>query len=95
MKIDRQTVDRVAALARLELTPDEVELFRRDLNAIVDYVAQLSEADTDSVEPLAHAMDLTDVLRADVAAASLTRDAALSNAPDGVAGGFRVPRVVE
>ena len=85
----------VAHLARLELTGAELETMSRDLNAIVAFVNQLHELDTERVEPLAHPVDLRDVFREDESAASLSVDAALANAPDRQGDYFGVPAVLE
>jgi aspartyl-tRNA(Asn)/glutamyl-tRNA(Gln) amidotransferase subunit C len=67
----------------------------RDLNAIVDYVNQLHQLDTDRVEPLAHPLDLENVFREDELAPSLPVDSALANAPDRRGDHFGVPAVLD
>src|SRR5262245_31645144 len=81
MSLSTDQVRWVAHLARLELTDEETATFTRDLTAIVDYVNQLQSVNTDNVEPLAHAVELTNVFRADELAESLPVDEALANAP--------------
>jgi aspartyl-tRNA(Asn)/glutamyl-tRNA(Gln) amidotransferase subunit C len=85
----------VAHLARLELDPADVETMTRQLSAIVDYVAQLQRVNTDGVEPLAHAVELSNVFREDLPAPSLPADAALANAPQRQGDFYRVPAVLE
>lgn len=93
--IDPEQVRRIAHLARLELTEAEVALFGQQLAKILAYVEQLKEVDTEDVEPLAHPLPLTNVLRPDVPRPGLSQEAALQNAPDEEAGFFRVPEVLE
>lgn len=85
----------IAKLAKIELTPEETENFSTDLNRILDYVAQLSEWDTEGVEPMYHPLPVFDAVRIDTAQPSLSNEAALANAPAETDGQFRVPKVVE
>ena len=85
----------IAKLAKLELTAEETESLSTDLNRILGYVAQLSEWDTEGVEPMYHPLPVFDAVRADVAGESLSNEAALANAPAEEDGQFRVPKVVE
>ena len=71
MSLSNADVAKVALLARLRLSPDELETFTGQLNSIVDYVAQLQELDTTGVEPLAHGIEVRNVFRDDVRGASL------------------------
>ena len=93
--LSREDVLRIAELARLELTTDEVELFTRQLAGILDYVAQIQSLDTTGVEPTSHVMNRP-IDRADVPVDPLSRTEALANAPDAAmeAGLFKVPRVM-
>ncbi len=72
----------VAHLARLDLSDAERETMTRQLRAIVDYVDQLAQIDTEGIEPLAHALAVSNVFRDDEPAPSLPVDEALANAPD-------------
>ena len=85
----------IAKLAKIELTTEETENFSTDLNRILDYVAQLSEWDTEGVEPMYHPLPVFDAVRTDTAQPSLSNEAALANAPAETDGQFRVPKVVE
>lgn len=85
----------VAHLARLELSEAELPLMARHLGAILDYVKQLEQVNTDGVEPLAHALDVHNVFREDEPAPCLTVDEALSNAPDRRGDFFGVPAVLD
>src|SRR4029079_3287801 len=86
---------RIAELARLELTPDEVTLFTRQLADILEYVQQIQGLDTAGVEPTSHAINRP-AERSDDPVPSLARAEALANAPDAAteAGLFKVPRVI-
>ena len=89
-------VERIAALAHLELTDDEKQLFRRQLADILSYAEQLQAIDTTGVPATAHVGSGLGVERPDQPAASLSIEDALANAPDAAneAGLFRVPRVI-
>jgi aspartyl-tRNA(Asn)/glutamyl-tRNA(Gln) amidotransferase subunit C len=89
-------VERVAALARLDLTDREMELFVPQLAAILAYAEQIQALDTTGVPPTAHAFAPAHGWRDDEPAPSLPREEALTNAPDAArdAGLFRVPRVL-
>jgi aspartyl-tRNA(Asn)/glutamyl-tRNA(Gln) amidotransferase subunit C len=88
-------VAKVALLARLRLTPEELQTFTGQLNSIVHFVEQLQELDTRNVEPLAHGIEVRNVFRDDVRAPSLPREAALSNAPKRNNECFLVPTVLD
>jgi aspartyl-tRNA(Asn)/glutamyl-tRNA(Gln) amidotransferase subunit C len=95
----RAQVEAVAALANLELTPAELDLFARQLGDILAYAEEVQRVDTTGVPPTAHVATRHASDRPDVVAPSLERDAALANAPDAVrtAGAgffFKVPRVI-
>ena len=81
MSISRDVVEKVSLLARLQLTDDELDAMTSQLDQIVGYVDQLGEVDTDDVAPMAHAIELTNVLVDDEVADSLPREQALANAP--------------
>jgi aspartyl-tRNA(Asn)/glutamyl-tRNA(Gln) amidotransferase subunit C len=94
MSISRQEIEKVALLARLRLTDNELSKMTAELAQIVGYVDQLGEVNTDGIEPMAHAIELANVFRADVVAESLPRDEALANAPHHDARGYLVPAVL-
>lgn len=81
MSLTRQEVERVSLLARLRLSDAELDTMTAQLGQVVDYVAQLSELDTQNVAPMAHAIEVSNVFRADEVRPSLDRAAALANAP--------------
>ena len=95
MKITTREVRYVADLARLELSPEEVELFTGDMNRILEYMDQLNELDTAGVEPTSHVLSLKNVFREDVVGESLTVDEVLANAPRQDKGHFVVPKIIE
>lgn len=92
--LDRETVEKVALLARLKLSDEELVTMTDQLGKIVGYIDQLSELDTDNVEPMAHAVELSNVFKSDEARPSLDREAALSNAPKKDDECYRVPAVL-
>ena len=93
--LNRQDVQRIAELARLELTESELDLFTRQLGDILTYVEQIRALDTTGVAPTSQILNRP-VDRDDVPAATLTRPELLGNAPDAAveAGLFKVPRVI-
>jgi aspartyl-tRNA(Asn)/glutamyl-tRNA(Gln) amidotransferase subunit C len=95
MSLSNADVAKVALLARLRLSPAELEMFTGQLNSIVDYVAQLQELDTTGVEPLAHGVEVRNIFRDDVRGPALDREQALTNAPKRNQEGFLVPAVLE
>ncbi|MDP1796728.1 MAG: Asp-tRNA(Asn)/Glu-tRNA(Gln) amidotransferase subunit GatC [Planctomycetaceae bacterium] len=95
MALPLDTVKKVAGLARLQLTGAEIEMFSQQLGGILDYVAMLDELDTSAVEPMVHAIELTNVLRDDVLVPSLPRVDALQNAPKQDGRYFLVPAILE
>jgi len=99
-RITIDDVERVAELAHLSLTSDETTNMVHDLNAILDYVAQLEELDTSSVSPLAQVIELDKVgeansSREDMVRPSLSRAEVMSQAPETDQSFFKVPKVIE
>ena len=94
-RVTVETVDHVARLARLSLTPEERETFARQLEQVLAYAESIQALDTEGVEPMSHAGH-TSTSRDDVPHQSLPRPAVLTAAPDAdaEAGLFRVPRVI-
>jgi aspartyl-tRNA(Asn)/glutamyl-tRNA(Gln) amidotransferase subunit C len=91
-------VRKVAKLAHLEITDEEVAVYTPQMANIVKYVEQLNELDTDNVAPMLGGLTAegaaTDTIRADDPRASFTQAEALREAPSGVAGHFQVPKVL-
>jgi aspartyl-tRNA(Asn)/glutamyl-tRNA(Gln) amidotransferase subunit C len=94
-KLTRGDVLKVARLARLKLTDAEVDDYTEKLGSILEYVASLNEIDTEDVEPMVHAVELSNVFRADEVAPSLPREAALKNAPKTDGQFFLVPQILD
>jgi aspartyl-tRNA(Asn)/glutamyl-tRNA(Gln) amidotransferase subunit C len=99
-RVSVEDVEKVAALAHLELTPEETRTMLHDLNAILDYVAQLNQLDTSGVAPLAQMSELEGAggassLRADAVLPSLDRAIVMSQAPETDQVFFKVPKVIE
>lgn len=95
MKITLQDVERIARLAHLQFTDNELERLRGELDGILDYIDKLRELPTETLEP---ASGVTGgpiaPMRDDVPAATLSVEEALSNAPESGRGHFKVPRVI-
>ena len=92
-RVTVETVDHVARLAHLSLTPEEREIFARQLDEVLAYAESIHALDTRDVEPMSHAVT-AEVLRDDVPAPELPRERALAAAPDADGGLFRVPRII-
>jgi len=95
MTIDKETVDKVAHLARLELAESEKEVMMKDMGKILDFMAKLNEVDTAGIEPLVYMTDETNVLREDVVKQEITHEEALQNAPNHDGNYFLVAKVIE
>lgn len=95
MSIDRDTVAHVAALAHIDLSPEELDEFAVDLSSILDHIAKLSELDTQDVPPTAHAIPMENVLRDDVVAPSWPPEAVLANASHRVGDLFEVQAILD
>ncbi|MCX7743034.1 MAG: Asp-tRNA(Asn)/Glu-tRNA(Gln) amidotransferase subunit GatC [Flavobacteriales bacterium] len=95
MKIDLQTVEKLAELAKLEFNEREKAEILNDLNRILEFMDKLNELDTSGVEPLVYMNDEVNVLRADEVIQELTHEEALLNAPKKDSDYFRVPKVLE
>ncbi len=98
MKITEQEVRRVAELANLALTEDEIARMARDLSGILEHVDKLNELDTSNVEPMSQVLfdaEETATLREDRERAPLGNHDALANAPLAGSGYFKVPLVIE
>ena len=91
MAISRDEVLHVAGLARLDLSEDEIERFREQLNAILEAVGKVAELDLSDVDPTAHPLDLVNAWVEDEPRPSLSVEEALASAPDREGDFFRVP----
>jgi len=95
MHIDKETVDKVANLARLELAEDEKITLIEDMGKILDFMDKLNEVDTSGVEPLVYMTDEINVFREDVISHEITHEEALKNAPKHDEDYFLVAKVIE
>ena len=95
MIISDETIDYVAALAKLKLTSEEKERAKVDLSNILGYIDTMNELDTEGIEPMSHAFPLKNVFREDVVTNDENRDELLANAPLKKDGQFMVPKTVE
>jgi aspartyl-tRNA(Asn)/glutamyl-tRNA(Gln) amidotransferase subunit C len=98
MPISKIDVEKIAELARLELTGEETESFTEQLSSILGHIDKLNELDTADIEPMSHcstaAAEAEYAHRDDLTRPSLGQRLALENAPDAEAGYFKVPRVI-
>jgi aspartyl-tRNA(Asn)/glutamyl-tRNA(Gln) amidotransferase subunit C len=94
-KLTRADVLKVANLARLKLSEAEIDDYTAKLGNILAYVESLNEVDTEDVEPMVHAVELSNVFRRDEVEPSLAREKALSNAPKTDGQFFLVPRILD
>jgi aspartyl-tRNA(Asn)/glutamyl-tRNA(Gln) amidotransferase subunit C len=98
MPITESDAEKIAQLARLELTPEETGSFTRQLGAILEHMNRLNELDTSGVEPMSHCItaagDTDYTRRDDEVKPGLGQQRAIENAPDSDRGCFRVPKVI-
>ena len=95
MPLSKEQVEHVANLARLKLSPDDLQRFTDQLNQIVGHVEALKKLDTEGIEPTSHAIPVANVFREDGARSAGTREATLAQAPDRDGNFYKVPRVIE
>lgn len=95
MSLEHAQVEQIALLARINLTPEEVELFQGQLSQLLEQFQVLSELDTTDVPPTGHAVDLQAVMRDDDDEDSLDPEDVLRNAPNPEGEYFRVKAVLE
>jgi aspartyl-tRNA(Asn)/glutamyl-tRNA(Gln) amidotransferase subunit C len=101
--VSAEEVRRVAELANLELSPEEVPRMQRDLNAILGHIAQLNQLDTTGIEPMSQVAEMLggtldahgETLRPDALRPSLDRAAVMAAAPETDGRFFKVPKVIE
>ena len=95
MKIDKNTINKIARLSRIKLDDKESEDYIKDLNSILDWVEQLNEVNTENVEPLSNISSSILPKREDVSKDTNSSEEILENAPDKLEVFFDVPKVVE
>lgn len=94
MKIDLNTIEKVAHLARLEVNEEDKQGLLDDMNNILSFMDKLNEVDTEGVEPLVYMTEEVNVLRKDVVKQVLSRTEALENAPNQDGKFFRIAKVI-
>lgn len=95
MNITNQEVEKVAKLARLEISSAEKDTFAKQLSQILTHVEKLKQYDTKGIEPTATVLGQVNVFREDAVRPSLPVERALANAPEREADGFAVPKILE
>ena len=95
MRITQKEVEHVATLARLQLDQEEIATFTGQMDAIFSYVDKLAGLNTDGIIPTSHAVPMENAFRPDEVRPSIGTENALANAPERVAGFFKVPKVIE
>ncbi len=95
MSLTANDVNKIAHLARLGIDAQDTESYAKDLSGMLDLMTQMSELNTDTVEPMAHPMDQAQRLRPDTVTELNNRDKFMSIAPQTEAGLFLVPKVIE
>lgn len=95
MSLSRDQVKHIAKLSRLNLTDAEIDKYGAQLSHVLEYISQLNEIDTSSVEPTVNTTGLINVVRDDIAQESLSREQALANAAEQNEGFFVVPNVFD
>ena len=95
-QVDKETIQRLTRLCRIDCTEEEQENLLRDLKKIINYVEQLQEIDTQHVPPCNHILEgMANVMREDEVENLLNRDVFLANAPSHIGGMIRVPPVIK
>ena len=95
MAINKETVEYVAHLARIELKPEELNKLSGQLKGILDFIDKLKQLEVKSINPTSHILPINNVLRQDAPRESLTGEEALRNAPGRKGNFFAVPKVIE
>jgi aspartyl/glutamyl-tRNA(Asn/Gln) amidotransferase, C subunit len=95
MKITEETVQYVAALAKLSVSNEEKQKVAKELDRILDYIETMNGLDTEGVEPMSHVLPVKNVFREDVVTNQNNRDELIKNAPKKKDGCFVVPKTVE
>ena len=93
--VNRYEILKIASLAKLHLSDEEVSLYTDQINEILEYMNQLDELDTEDIEPLSHVLDQINMTRKDEQTPSLTREESLKNAPKSDDDYFIVPNVID
>lgn len=94
MAVTKKDVEKIAELARLKFTDEDLENFTPQMNEILSYMDKLNELDTENVKPLSHPVEQTNVFREDELKTSISTEDALKNAPAKDDHHFKVPKVI-
>lgn len=94
MAVTKKDVEKIADLARLKFSNDELENFTPQMNEILSYMDKLNELDTENIKPLSHPVEQSNVFREDELKDSISTEDALKNAPDKTEQHFKVPKVI-
>jgi len=94
MAVTKKDVEKIAGLARLKFSEEELENFTSQMNEILFYIEKLNELDTENVKPLSHPVEQSNVFRKDEMKTSIPTEEALKNAPSKDEHHFRVPKVI-
>lgn len=94
MAVTKKDVEKIAELAQLKFSEEELDSFTPQMNEILSYMEKLNELDTENVEPLSHPVEQTNVFRDDELKNSITTEEALKNAPAKDEHHFKVPKVI-
>ena len=94
-EIDDETIDYVGILAKLELSPEEKENAKKDMEKMLDYIDEMNELDTSGTEPMTHVFQVNNVFREDLVTNGNEHDEMLENAPEVKDGAYKVPRTFD
>ena len=94
MPVTKKDVEKIAELAQLKFSEEDLESFTSQMNEILNYMEKLNELDTENVEPLSHPVEQTNVFREDELKPSISTEDALKNAPAKDEHYFKVPKVI-
>ncbi len=95
MKITKELIEYVAHLGRLDLEPQEVDMYTTQIDSILEYMEKLNSLDTTGIEPTSHPVPIECMMRSDVSRPSFTVDESVGNAPERRGSFFKVPPVIE
>lgn len=94
MAVTKKDVEKIAELAKLKFSDEELENFTPQMNEILSYMDKLNELDTEDVKPLSHPVEQINVFREDELKSSISNEEALKNSPDKTDSHFKVPKVI-
>jgi len=95
MAVEKKEVEKIAELARLKFSDEELESFTHQMNDILSYMDKLNELDTEHIQPLSHPIEQVNIFRKDTVKSSISTEDALKNAPDKDEKFFKVPKVIQ